>query len=76
MFPCSQNVKFNLLVGDRLFFFICKFEMAIFQIVQVMAENIRFAFLYVLSIFLIDYVRHIETKHERTSDGGNGSHNV
>ena len=38
-------IEVNLLVGDRLFFVTCKFEMAIFNIVQVMAENIRFAFL-------------------------------
>ena len=52
MFPCSQkNMEFNLLVANVLFCVTCKFEMAIFKIVQVMTENIRFSFLYVLSIF-------------------------
>ena len=43
-------MEFNLLLGDMLFFATCKFETASVKIVQVMTENIRFAFLYVLSI--------------------------
>ena len=50
-FRVFENMEFNLLVGDMLFLLTCKFEMAIFKIVQVMIENIRFAFLYVLSTF-------------------------
>ena len=41
---------FSLLVGNMPFFVFCKFEILIFKIVQVMTENIPFAFLYVLSI--------------------------
>ena len=43
-------MEFSLLVGDMSFFVFCKFERVIFKIVQVMTENIPFAFLYVLSI--------------------------
>ena len=43
-------MEFSLRVGDMSFFVFCKFEIVIFKIVQVMTENIPFAFLYVLSI--------------------------
>ena len=32
----------------------CKFEMYIFEIAQVINENVRIAFLYVLSIFFLN----------------------
>ena len=35
-------------VGNMSSFVFCKFEIVIFKIVQVMTENIPFAFLYVL----------------------------
>ena len=44
-------MEFSLRVGDMSFFVFCKFEIVIFKIVQVMTENIPFAFLYVLSIY-------------------------
>ena len=43
-------MEFSLRVGDMSFFVFCKLEILIFKIVQVMTENIPFAFLYVLSI--------------------------
>ena len=43
-------MEFSLRVGDMSFVVFCKFEIVIFKIVQVMTENIPFAFLYVLSI--------------------------
>ena len=43
-------MEFRLQVGDMSFFVSCKFEIVIFKIVQVMTENIPFAFLYVQSI--------------------------
>ena len=46
-------MDFSLLVGDTSVFDSRKFEMEIVKIVQVIAENIRFAFLYVLSIFIL-----------------------
>ena len=46
MFPCSQKYG----IRSAGICYSCKFEMAIFKIVQVMTENIRFAFHYVLSI--------------------------
>ena len=46
-------MEFSLRVGDMSFFVFCKFEIVIFKIVQVMTENIPFAFLYVLSILLL-----------------------
>ena len=39
-------MEFSLRVGDMSFFVFYKFEIAIFKIVQVMAENIPFAFLH------------------------------
>ena len=45
-------MEFSLQVGDMSFFGFYKFEIGIFKIVQVMTENIPFAFLYVLSIYL------------------------
>ena len=47
----EKNMEFSLRVGDMSFFVFCKFEILIFKVVQVMAENIPFAFLYVLSIY-------------------------
>ena len=44
------KMEFSLRVGYMSFFVFCKFEIVIFKIVQVMTENIPFAFLYVLSI--------------------------
>ena len=47
----KYNVSvFAPLVADMFFCVSCKFEIAIFKSVQVTAENVRFAFLYVLSI--------------------------
>ena len=43
-------MEFSLQVENMSFFVFCKFEIVIFKIVQVMTENIPFAFLYVLSI--------------------------
>ena len=43
-------MEFSLRVGDMSFFVFCKFEIVIFKIVQVMTENIPFAFLSLLSI--------------------------
>ena len=42
-------MEFSLRVGDMSFFVFCKFEIVTFKIVQVMTENIPFAFLYILS---------------------------
>ena len=53
MFLYLKNMEFNLRVGDMSFFVFCKLEIVIFKIVQVMTENIPFAFLYVLSIHSI-----------------------
>ena len=46
----EKNMEFSLRVGDMSFFIFCKLEIVIFNIVQVMTENIPFVFLYVLSI--------------------------
>ena len=50
----EKNMEFSLLVGEMTFFVFCKFEIDIFKIVQVMTENIPFAFLYVLRILYDD----------------------
>ena len=49
----NVSVFESLRVGDMSFFVFCKFEIAVFKIVQVMTENLPFAFLYVLSIFTL-----------------------
>ena len=58
-------MEFSLLVGDMSFFVISKFEIVIFKNVQVMTENMHFAFLYVLSI--VYQLKQIETDPKMTN---------
>ena len=44
-------MEFDQLMTDILVYVSCQFEMYIFELAQVISENIRIAFLYVLSIF-------------------------
>ena len=44
---------FSQLMADILVYESCKFEMYIFEITQVIGENVPIAFLYVLSISII-----------------------
>ena len=47
----DQNVmEFGLLMTDIPVYISCKFELYIFKIALVISENVRIAFLYVLSI--------------------------
>ena len=57
-------MEFSLKVEDMSFFVISKFEIVIFKNVQVMTENIHFAFLYVLSI--VYQLKQIETDPKMT----------
>ena len=43
-------MEFGQLMADILVYVSCKFEMYIFEIAQVIGENVPIAFLYVLSI--------------------------
>ena len=43
-------MEFGQLMIDILVYVSCKFEIDIFKIAQVISENVRIAFLYVLSI--------------------------
>ena len=43
-------MEFNQLMIDILVYVSCNFEMCIFKIAQFISENVRIAFLYVLSI--------------------------
>ena len=43
-------MEFSQLMADILVYESCKFEMYIFEIAQVIGENVPIAFLYVLSI--------------------------
>ena len=43
-------MKFSQRMADKLAYVSCKFEMYIFEIAQVIGENVPIAFLYVLSI--------------------------
>ena len=51
-------MEFSLRVGDMSVFVFCKFEIVIFKIVQIMTENIPFAFLYVLSLCCVQIPNH------------------
>ena len=44
-------MKFGVLVTDIPVYVPCKFEMYIFKVALVISENVRIAFLYVLSMF-------------------------
>ena len=44
-------MEFGQLMKDILVYVSCKFEMYIFKMAQVISENVRIAFLYVLSIY-------------------------
>ena len=44
-------MEFDQLMMDILVYVSCKFEMYILKIAQVISENVRIAFLYVLSIY-------------------------
>ena len=48
----ARNImEFGQLMIDILVYVSCKFEIYIFKIAQVISENIRIAFLYVLRIY-------------------------
>ena len=49
-YSAQKVMEFSKLMIDILVNVFCKFEMYIFKIAQVINENIRVAFLYVLSI--------------------------
>ena len=51
-YSARKVMEFGQLMKDILVNVSCKFEMYIFKIDQVINENVRFAFLYVLSICL------------------------
>ena len=51
-YSARKVMEFGQLMIDILVNVSCKFEMYIFKITQVINENVRIAFLYVLSIFL------------------------
>ena len=53
-------MEFGLRVGDMSFLFSVNL-IVIFKIVQVMTENIPFAFLYVLSIYTINMLDQINS---------------
>ena len=50
-YSARKVIEFDQLMIDILVNLSCKFEMYIFKIVQVINENVRIAFLYVLSIY-------------------------
>ena len=57
-------MEFSLQVGNMSFFVFCKFEIVILKIVQVMTENIPFAFLYVLSIVCYSNIHVVYTQRQ------------
>ena len=52
-YSARKIMEFDQLMTDILVYVSCKFEMYICKIAQVISENIRIAFLYVLSICLL-----------------------
>ena len=46
-------MEFCLLMKDILVYVSCKFEIYIFKVALVISENVRIAFLYVLSIYIL-----------------------
>ena len=49
-YSARKVMEFGQLMIDILLYVSCKFEMYIFKIAQVIIDNVRIAFLYVLSI--------------------------
>ena len=54
-YSARKILEFGLLMRDIPVYVSCKFEMYIIKIALVISENIRIAFLYVLSILLCRY---------------------
>ena len=50
LLSARKVIEFGQLMIDILVYVSCKFQMYIFKIVRVISENVRIAFLYVLSI--------------------------
>ena len=63
-YSARKVMEFGQLMIDILVYVSCKFEMYIFKIAQVISENVRIAFLYVLSIHKVKLNRN---QHQRTS---------
>ena len=51
-YSARKFMEFGQLMADILFYVSYKFEMYIFEIAQIIGENVPIAFLYVLSIYL------------------------
>ena len=52
-YNARKVLEFGLLMRDIPVYISCKFEMYIFKIARVISENVRIAFLYVLSILTV-----------------------
>ena len=52
-YSARKVMEFSQLMIDILVYKSCQFEIYIFEIVQVIGENVPIAFLYVLSIFCL-----------------------
>ena len=50
-YSAQKVMEFGQLMANILVYVSCKFEMYIFEIAQVIGENVPIVFLYVLSIF-------------------------
>ena len=51
-YNARKVMEFDQLMIDILVYVSCKFEMYFFKIAQFISENVRIAFLYVLSIYM------------------------
>ena len=64
---CPEIMEFSQLMNDILVNVSCKFEMYLLKIAQVINENGRIAFLYVLSTY-INAARRTRQPHEKVSE--------
>ena len=58
-YSAQKVMEFSQLMADILVYESCMFEMYIFEIAQVIGENVPIAFLYVLSIYNLSHFRNI-----------------
>ena len=56
-YSARKALEFGLLIRNLPVYVSCKFEMYIFKIALVISENVRIAFLYVLSIYIFFYLK-------------------
>ena len=62
-YSARKSLEFGLIMRGIPVYVSCKFEMYIFKIARVISENVRIAFLYVISIYPIIEVKRLLNLH-------------